>query len=258
MIFSIQRYLEDYFTRLGLSDLDQYAVKLANAYAKLRSTASDDDLVKAFRRIRTVFFRNNSNLNRVQFERNLIKLLRKHFQKKSLEMAFPGGVSIERKQINKKHRRTMATLLSKFREAIEARAIDVFWQSRKQSKLTRNPERIGQGLLATFIKGVLFPSQKGLVLREVHSGIGFIDIAVIFSSVLHLIELKVLTSKFVGVSQLEHYMRTEKRDEGWLVIFDARAPSSQSPITNTIVTKTGKIKVVLVNVNPIPPSQLSR
>lgn len=32
MIFSVQHFIEDYFHRRGLTDLDQFAVRLANAY----------------------------------------------------------------------------------------------------------------------------------------------------------------------------------------------------------------------------------
>jgi hypothetical protein len=61
MIFSIQRYLEDYFERRGLSDNDQYAVKVANLYGALRSSSSGSTLRRRLRSIHTVFFRANSH-----------------------------------------------------------------------------------------------------------------------------------------------------------------------------------------------------
>lgn len=54
------------------------------------------------------------------------------------------------------------------------------------------PEKIAQGLLAVFAKGVV--GSDGLVLREIASGIGFVDVGVSFGGVLHLIELKILAS----------------------------------------------------------------
>jgi hypothetical protein len=83
MIFSIQRYLEDYIERRSLTDADQYAVKVANLYQQKRSELSDSDLLRALHRVRTVFFRSNPHLNRLDFERKLIGLLDSRFLKKS-------------------------------------------------------------------------------------------------------------------------------------------------------------------------------
>ena len=82
MIFSIQRYLEDYFERLGLSDVDQYAIKLANIYSSLSSTSPDEDVLRSIRRIHTVFFRNNDSLDRTEFESRLLAALNRKFKKK--------------------------------------------------------------------------------------------------------------------------------------------------------------------------------
>ncbi|HEX8144764.1 MAG TPA: hypothetical protein VF553_19500 [Pyrinomonadaceae bacterium] len=88
MIFSIQRYLEDYFERLGLRDVDQYAVKLANIYSSLSPTLSDEDVLRSIRRIHTVFFRNNANLDRTEFESKLLATLKRQFKKKSQSLIF--------------------------------------------------------------------------------------------------------------------------------------------------------------------------
>jgi hypothetical protein len=112
--------------------------------------------------------------------------------------------------------------------------------------------------LAAFIQGVFSQDQRGLVLREMYSGIGYVDISIIFAVTLHLIEMKVLTSKFVGPSQLETYMKTENRNEGWLVIIDARQPCKKEIIPTSICTHAGNIRVVVVDINPIPPSQFSK
>lgn len=82
MVFSIQRYLEDYFHRRGLEDLDQYSVKLANAYVKHRPNRDDAEFLSSLSRIRTVFYRNNSSLDRAVFEKKLLSLLDRNFKKK--------------------------------------------------------------------------------------------------------------------------------------------------------------------------------
>ncbi len=82
MIFSIQRYLEDYFERLGLRDADQYAIKLANIYASFGPTSSDKDVLHSIHRIHTVFFRNNDSLDRAEFENKLLASLNRKFKKK--------------------------------------------------------------------------------------------------------------------------------------------------------------------------------
>jgi hypothetical protein len=258
MIFSVQRYIEDYLERRGLSDVDQYAVKIANLYVQLRPTASDANLLQAMRGARTVLFRNHADLNRKEFEASLLKALNRNFQKKSLVAEFPGGVRREQELLNRARRRTMRATLESFREAVESRSIDTFWKSRKRGTLARHPERLGQNLLAIFIKGTLTTTKNGVVLREVLSGIGYVDIGVIFATVLHLVELKVLISKFVGPSQLERYMKTEKRRTGWLLVFDARPSGRKTRIPESLSTRNGRISIIVVDINPVPPSQHSR
>ncbi len=83
MIFSIQRYIEDYFERRGLTDNDQYAVKVANLYGAMRSTSSERAFRRRFGTIHTVFFRANSPLVRADFEAELLQALdRRFFPKK--------------------------------------------------------------------------------------------------------------------------------------------------------------------------------
>jgi hypothetical protein len=137
---------------------------------------------------------------------------------------------------------------------VESRTVDVFWQSRKSNRLQRKPEKIGQALLAIYLIGVIPHGSRGLVLREMASGIGFVDIGVILSSKLHLIEMKILSSKFVGVSQLQTYMKTEGGNEGWLVVFDARPLSRREPIPEFVKTGDGIVKVLTIDINPTAPS----
>jgi len=252
MIFSVQRFIEDYFERRHLSDIDQYAVKLANAFAPDIHTA-DTKMLTAFSRIRTVFFRNNPNLKRKVFESQLLKLLRSRFKKKVQLPQFPGGIAVEKRTIFRRSRVTIGSIISGFRHAVEARAIDVFWNSRKKNHLAQRPEKVGQALFATFARGVL--QNRGVVFREMASGIGFVDIAIILGSAIHLIEMKLIRKQVLGVSQLNTYMRTENRKRGWLVFFDARPAAKRQQIPALIAVPEGKIAVVGIDINPTPPSR---
>jgi hypothetical protein len=117
--------------------------------------------------------------------------------------------------------------------------------------LRPKPEKIAQALLAVFAKGVL--GGDGLVLREVGSGIGFVDIGILFGRVLHLVELKVLKTQLSGAGQLATYMRTEGRKEGWLLLIDVRQTGRMAAIPTTVTTPAGQIRIVRVNANPPQP-----
>lgn len=254
MIFSIQRYLEDYFAGSSLTDIDQYAIKLANLYAAERAShASRGSFLKRMRRVRTSFFSANQ-LNRADFEGLLLARLDKKFKKKiEGSNLFPGGVNTERKRV-KQERLSIQNILHEFRHGVEARAVDSFWNSRSKHLLQSRPEKIGQALIAVFIKAVL--DGKGLVFREVGSGVGFVDIMVILSKVPHLIELKILKGKLSGASQLQTYMRTERKSKGWLVLFDARPHQTRKEeIPEVITVPEGAIKIMIIDICPVAPSQ---
>ncbi len=129
--------------------------------------------------------------------------------------------------------------------------MDAFWNSRKDHILRSRAEKIAQPLLAVFAKGVV--GSPGLVLREIASGIGFVDVGVSFAGILHLVELKILKAKLTGVSQIATYMRTEGRRKGWLVLIDARQNLDREPIPGRIDSSSGAIATVVVNVNPGAP-----
>lgn len=86
MIFSVQSFLEDHFERRGLADVDQYAVRVANIFARLGPTASEKALARDLGRLQTVFFRRNANLDRREFEGRLAATLRHRFKKKRLTL----------------------------------------------------------------------------------------------------------------------------------------------------------------------------
>ena len=145
-------------------------------------------------------------------------------------------------------------MLNDFCHSIESRAINSFWNSRKKGNIRQNPEMIAQDLFSLFVAGTLV-NRSGIQLKEFQSGIGFVDFGIIFSSILHLVEIKVLTKQFQGPSQLEQYMKNENRREGSLLVFDARDYRKKTCLPKRIDTQSGIIKVYQVDINPLPPSR---
>jgi hypothetical protein len=258
MIFSIQRFLEDYFEKRNFSDRDQYAVSIANLYDKSRHKSTRKQFIASVHRIRTIFYKNNPTVDRAGFESTLIDLLDSRFEKKNAgeaDFKFVGGLTSEKRRLARQHHKTIAQILSVFGLAIEARAIDSFWISRKKGELRSRPEGIAQSLLAVFLKGV-FELRKGYVLREFQSGVGYVDVGVIRWGKMHIIEIKVITKSFTGPSQLGKYMKTESQNTGWLVVFDARPHSKKTTIPHTLALPAGKIHVLSIDINPLPPSKV--
>lgn len=257
MIFSVQRFLEDHFERRGLADVDQYAIRVANTFERLGYRTSAETLAHELGRLRTSFFRRNHDLDRRAFEADLAATLRRRFQKKKNEPEFPNfsrALAPARARLRTR-RRSIAALLREFKRAVESRAIDSFWDSRKRHLLRSKPEKIAQALLGVFAKGVV--GGHGLVLREVASGIGFVDVGISFRGVLHLVELKILSGRLAGAAQLATYMRTEGRDRGWLVLIDARTRRLVA-VPAAIDTPAGLIQTLVVDVNPIAPHARKR
>lgn len=82
MIFSIQSYIEDYFSRRGLDDPDQYGVALARLYDRQRQGKTAPQFLSAMRRVRTVFYRRNDHIRRDTFDEKMLALLDSRFKKK--------------------------------------------------------------------------------------------------------------------------------------------------------------------------------
>lgn len=256
MIFAVQHFLEDHFARRGLADVDQYAIRVANVFDQQGSAVSEKVLARELSRLRTVFFRRNTGLDRREFEAALSAALRRRFPKKNDDARPPGfarSFGPARARL-RRYRRSIQSLLSEFRRAVEARAVDAFWISRTKHRLRSKPEKIAQGLLAVFAKGVI--GRTGLVLREVGSGVGFVDVGISFSGLLHLVELKILKGPLTGASQLATYMATEGRRSGWLVLIDARSMARSAPVPAQIAAGSGRINTLLVNVNPTAPHSM--
>lgn len=258
-IFSVQRFLEDHIERRGLTDVDDYAIKAANTYERLGPNASNATIAGALGRIRTVFFRRNVSLNRRDFEAGLAATLRRRFQKKKVvELVqykfFQQSLQPARTRLRSR-RRSIGSLVAEFKKAVEARAIDAFWVSRKNNRLRARPEKIAQALLAVFAKAVV--ANKGMVIRELASGVGFVDVGVAFGGVMHLIELKILKGPMTGAGQLSAYMKTEGRPTGWLLLIDARKVLKRTATPSRIKAGNRTIRILRVDVNPPPPNTLA-
>lgn len=161
MIFSVQRFLEDYFERRGLTDADQYAIRVANVFGRMSPNATRENLVRDLARLQTVFYRKNGQIQRREFEGQLVANLQARFKKKRDDRvpdSFENAIRPARARLQG-NRRSVAVLLSEFKRAVESRAVDAFWDSRRRNVLRRRPEKIAQALLAVFAKGALGPIQ---------------------------------------------------------------------------------------------------
>lgn len=95
----------------------------------------------------------------------------------------------------------------------------------------------------------------GLVLRELESGTGYVDVSIALSKVLHLVEMKVMRGRLQGVEQLAVYMKQEQRSAGWLVVLDARSPALKKAIAEQIETVAGIVRTIVIDINPSAPSR---
>jgi hypothetical protein len=259
MIFSIQRFIEDYFQKRNLSDVDQFSVSLSNLYDSKRAQMSQGQFLLAMRRVRTLFYKTNAHLKRRDFERGLLKLLDDRFvpstQSTKKEPKFSTNLSQARQRLSLRGRLTIKGILLEYKSAVESRGIDAFWKSRKKGILRSKPESIAQSLLATALRMFFRDRGYGLEFREFASGVGFVDVGVVLSRVLHLIELKVLVKTFQGPAQLQQYMISEGRREGWLILLDTRPEKFKTTLPATIRVKRGEIKILCIDINPVAPSK---
>lgn len=258
MLFSIQTYIEEYLIKRGIQDSDGYAIKLSNLFFYQYEELDELIFLKKVTNIRTVLFKNNNISNRSEFEQQIIIRLKNEFKKKgvTLKTEFPGGVEEEKQKLQHSPKLTIGLVLNEFIHAIEARSIDVFWRARKKDQLIEQPEKIAQSLFAMFVAGTLI-NRPGLLLREFQSGIGYVDMGIVFSSTLHLVEVKICKDKIIGPNQLEQYMKSENRHEGSLLILDARKPENKISIPMCIRSQAGIINIFSADINPIAPSRMN-
>jgi hypothetical protein len=252
MIFSMQRFIEDYLRNRNLPDDGQYSIKASNLYAKYRRTESDKNVLARLRKIQTVVYKNNPGVDRDSTERQLLERLDTKFSKGAIDLFTEPKARSERSHLKKAKRRSIGAILRSFQRAVQGRSIDAFWLSRKAGKLRSRPETIGQNLLTQFVLGIL-SNAAGDALREVFSGVGFIDLVVMLGTTKHLIEMKVQKGKFIGAAQLENYMTNENRRTGWLIIFDARKQTGRAPIPEKLKMGDKIIYILVIDINPVAP-----
>jgi len=151
---------------------------------------------------------------------------------------------------------TIRKFLEEFKSTIEAEAVNSFWESRTEGRLKNRPEKLGQELFGVFARTKL--AERGAAIREAVSGIGFVDVLVTFSSgLLHVVELKLLKGQQIpGPAQVATYMKHARRNEGWLVFFDARHPNAKNSLPTRFSAGNGKtIRAIHIDINPVPPSK---
>lgn len=257
MLLKIQTYIEDYFYNSNFQDYDGYALFLASLFYELfDKVITENDFKKIALKENTTFFKNNEITNKEEYiERLLTKLIRR-YKKKDNTITLNKYFEKEILELKKSKRISLKKLLTSFCIGIESKGIDQFWISRKKNILQSRPEKIGQANLSIFTLGIFIDREDCHVFREFGSGIGFVDVGIMFSSTLHIIEIKILTDNLNGFSQLEQYMKNENRKEGTLLIFDARPTNKKIPIQKTLKRKSGKINTFLIDINPTPPSSL--
>ena len=84
MVFSIQRFIEDYLNKRRIVDSDQYAVAVANLFDESRFDMSKQDFLLRMGRIKTSLFKQNRSLKRSEFESTLLSRLDAKFKKKQI------------------------------------------------------------------------------------------------------------------------------------------------------------------------------
>jgi hypothetical protein len=136
--------------------------------------------------------------------------------------------------------------------------VEAFWVSRKQQELRPKPEQIAQLSLLMFLDEPI-RDRSGFTLKEVHTGIGYVDVMAVFGrSKRYIVELKIRTGpRFNGSAQLKSYLASHRLTHGWLVLFDSRTGPKELA-GETLVVDGRTIDVVSVDINPVPPSTIGR
>ncbi len=257
MIYSLQAYIEDYLSRRNIQDDDGYAIRLTVMFYRFRSQMSDENFISKIHRIHTTLFKNN-RINRLDFELTILKRIDANINKTfpGLSEYYSDVIEKEKDIVFCQKKLTMKSIITGFKHSIESKSIDLFWESRKEGKLRPKAEKIAQGLFTIYTSGE-FIQRHGIVLREVMSGVGYVDCMVIISSVVHLVEIKILKSTLTGTRQLEEYMRGEQRNIGNLLVIDALRPANKITIPEYIDVKEGRIYIYAIDINPNVPSSLN-
>lgn len=232
---------------------------LSSLFDRMRPGLSETAFLKRMGSMKTTFFRKNG-LERPEYERRLLQSLDRKFKKKSTRdlkrlEGLANGIASERAIAARLPRRTVRQVLRLYRHGLEARGIGAFWASRSKGRLRPNPERIAHLALTLVAYAVI--QDDGLVLNEFESGVGYVDVGIVFAKTLHLVELKVLRSGALkGPAQLGRYMQQEHRRHAWLVVLDARPPKRKSRIVERVKLSAERtVHILSVDINPPVPSR---
>lgn len=266
MLYRIQAAVVDLLHGESLIDVDGFASDFAQLYLAHRAGVDTEVFIDAVGKIRTGSF-GSRRRERKELTRHWVQRLDRRFlgpiEEQGLEVRLGRSEEQEILRLTALARRRSGSrefesLLELFRKFIESRGVDQFWVSRRRGEMRPKPESIAQGLLTAF----LYPEMQrraGFVLREVRSGIGYIDLMAVFGQARrHLVELKVLTrDRVTGLQQLGRYLATEDLPQGWLFMLDARESSGRAEIRDGTVEVAGRtIHRLVVDINPPAPSSL--
>lgn len=259
MLAAIQGAVLDFLQRASISDSDGFAREAAIRY--LRSRASKDDPITALGKIRTSTF-SARRRERAELTAALVKHLDRRFRTRIARVEvdlthFPVANRRPAAPRTANPATRLTAELARFKHSTEARNVDTFWVKRTKGVLKQKPEQEGQALLISFLSGVLRSPRHGTILKEVQSGIGYVDVMVFLgTSEPQIVELKVIPKGNArGVSQLRQYLQTEQANLGWLIIFDARKqgpPIAEGPTIESGIT----VHTIVIDINPPPPSSL--
>ncbi len=258
MLYSIQTFLEDFFYKRSYVISDNYVIEITKTYYYERKYSHIEYILSKLNNIPTVFYHNNIVGNRKDFESFILKVLDRKYYKRLTPYSkwYKGGLTTEKEFLSGNESITVETILTSFKHSTESKLIDVFWKSRKKSKLKPYPEKTGQALFDFFVYTTLPDQVKSL--REPMVGIGDIDFVLIINGVKHLVEIKVITSKVIGFEQLDRYMEIEKINVGYLMFFDSLPPGDKLLVPPEQQVENGIIYSTVIDINPPSPSGLNK
>jgi len=270
LLYRVQGAVLDQTAALGFPDRDGFAAALADLYVFTRASRSLDRFLGNAARIRTGTFAPKRRERRIVTEQVVHALDRRFLSHLSRwETPMPasktqqvrvGRLRSGARAKGKTGRQQFDALIREFRKAIELNGVQEFWESRRKQQLRQRPESLAQVALSIFLHAPV-KARNGLVLREVGSGTGYVDVLAMFGrSRLYMVELKILrSSRIGGFRQLARYLELHSLAEGWLLLFDTRPWRRRTLVSDHDRIIDGKVvNVVVIDINPPPPSSLDR
>lgn len=262
-LFRLQGFVLDELAALGLQDRDGFSAQVAQLYLARRPLTTSGEFLKIVAAVRTTTFAPKKH-QRSEVTAHLLKVLdRRYLARLNSRTTMSAPTSTKAKKIGvlasgarrASGRNQFHELMLEFRTAVRLNGIAGFWHSRSKGQLKPKPESIAQQALAMFLH-MPIKGRSGIVLEEVRSGTGYVDVMALFGSKSYVVELKILKTKTLrGVQQLADYLDLHSLAEGWLIVFDARATKNRVPLPDDVQKVNGKtINLLFVDINPVPPS----